>query len=66
MKTLSIQQPWAFPDLAEHLLNIKDNIADLLIPFQQKKTRKALLEYCGLDTFAMVKIWERLRELISS
>lgn len=24
----------AFPDLAEHLLNIKDNIKDLLVPFQ--------------------------------
>ena len=23
-----------FPDLAEHLLNIKDNIVDLLVPFQ--------------------------------
>jgi hypothetical protein len=112
----------AFPDLAEHLLNIKDHIADLLIPFQQgayylpsmkgsfsikvvlpalfpndpsldyhnleggvqngsqamntfpliqymepeqqKKTRKALLDYCCLDTFAMVKIWEKLRNTI--
>ena len=24
----------AFPDLAEHLLNIRDNIVDLLVPFQ--------------------------------
>ena len=24
----------AFPDLAEHLLNIRDNIKDLLVPFQ--------------------------------
>ena len=28
----------------------------------QQKTRKALLEYCGLDTFAMVKVWEKLKE----
>ncbi len=112
----------AFPDLAEHLLNIKDHIEDLLVPFQQGAyylpsmkgsfsvkvvlpalfpddpsldyhnltggvqngsqamtvfpliqkmepdeqlhTRKALLEYCGLDTFAMVKIWEKLRDAV--
>ncbi len=109
-----------FPDLAEHLLDIRDNIVDLLIPFQrgdyylpamggsfsikrvlpslfpddpaldyhnleggvqngndamtifpkiqfmepeeQQRTRKALLDYCCLDTFAMVKVWEKLRE----
>lgn len=28
-----------------------------------EKTRKALLEYCHLDTYAMVKIWEVLRKL---
>ena len=112
-----------YPDLAEHLLNIKDNIKDLFDPFaagqyylpamggsfsikvvlptlfpndpsldyhnlegcvhngteamtifpkiqfmdpeEQAKTRKALLAYCCLDTFAMVKIWEKLREAIS-
>ena len=111
-----------FPDLAEHLMNIHDNIVDLLVPFQkgdyylpsmggsfsikrvlpslfpddpsldyhnlegdvhngseamnifpkiqymtpeeQKKTRQALLDYCCLDTFAMVKVWEKLREVI--
>ena len=26
---------------------------------------KALLQYCGLDTLAMVKVWERLNGLIS-
>ena len=109
-----------FPDLSEHLLDIRDHIVDLLEPFQQgcyylpsmggsfsikrvlpslfpddpaldyhnleggvqngndamnifpkiqfmstedqQKTRKALLEYCGLDTFAMVKVWEKLKE----
>jgi len=25
-----------FPDLADHLMNIHDNIKDLMIPFQQK------------------------------
>ena len=109
-----------YPDWAEHLLNIKENIKDLLDPFaagyyylpamggsfsikvvlptlfpnapsldyhnlegcihngseamtifpkiqfmdpeEQAKTRKALLAYCCLDTFAMVKIWEKLKE----
>jgi hypothetical protein len=31
-------------------------------PEEQAKTRKALLAYCCLDTFAMVKIWEKLKE----
>lgn len=106
-----------FPDLADHLLNIRDNIKDLLVPFQsgyyynramggsfsiksvlpaifpddpkldyhnlegihnggeamtvfpqiqymppeeQQVTRHNLLEYCKLDTYAMVKVWEEL------
>ena len=109
-----------FPDLAEKLLAIRDNIKDLMIPFfyrmyytknmegsysikavlpslfpdepelnyhnlelvhnggeaseifaslaekpkeEQEKIRKALLEYCKLDTLAMVKIWEKLKEI---
>ena len=110
-----------FPDLAEHLLDIKENIKDLLDPFsagyyylpsmggsfsikrvlpslfpddpsldyhnleggvqngsdamnifpkiqfmepeEQKKARKALLDYCCLDTFAMVKVWEKLKSV---
>jgi hypothetical protein len=112
----------AFPDLAEHLTNIQEHIADLLVPFQQgayylpsmkgsfsikvvlpalfpddptldyhnlegcvhngseamnifpeiqymtpeeqAKTRKSLLAYCCLDTFAMVKVWMKLCETI--
>lgn len=27
-------------------------------------TREHLLKYCGLDTFAMVKVWEKLKEAI--
>lgn len=111
----------AYPDLAPHLLNIKDHIVDLLTPFragyyykpamngsfsikkvlpalfpddpqldyhnlsggvqnggeamsiyprmatmtveEREKTRRALLDYCCLDTFAMVKVWEKLREV---
>ena len=106
-----------YPDLADHLMNIHDNIVDLMIPFQKKhyycremqgsysikyvlpalfpnnpaldyhnlegvhhggeamdafarmaymdteeleEWREYLLKYCELDTFAMVKIWERL------
>jgi len=31
---------------------------------EQKATRQALLDYCCLDTYAMVKVWERLKEQI--
>lgn len=108
-----------FPDLSEHLLAIRDNIVDLLEPFQeghyynramggsfsiksvlpalfpddksldyhsldqvhngtqamelfprikdlppqeQKTARDNLLAYCHLDTYAMVKVWEKLNE----
>ena len=30
---------------------------------EQEEIRKALLEYCKLDTLAMVKIWEKLKEI---
>ena len=108
--------------MSSHLLNIRDNIIDLLVPFQkgyyyvpamggsfsiksvlpalypddeslnyhnlsgevhngseamdifprikdmnpdeQKKARQSLLEYCKLDTFAMVKVWQKLCECI--
>lgn len=110
-----------YPDLKEHLLNIRENIKDLMIPFQkrdyytkemhgsfsikyvlpslypndpslnyhnlnevhngseasttfinlgskskeeQEKTRVNMLKYCGLDTYAMVKVWEKLKEVI--
>ena len=29
-----------------------------------KTTRQNLLKYCELDTYAMVKIWDRLKEAI--
>ena len=31
---------------------------------EQKPIRKALLEYCRLDTLAMVKIWEKFRQVL--
>lgn len=109
-----------FPDLAEHLMNIHDNIHDLMVPFQKQyyyskamqgsysikyvlpalwpdepeldyhnlegvhngaeasvafaemakhtpeeiaKMRQQLLEYCRLDTFAMVMVLRKLREI---
>ena len=109
-----------YPDLREHLLNIRDNIKDLMIPFkeryyycramqgsysikyvlpalfpddpeldyhnlpvvhnggeasfaysdlanhtkeEQEEIQKGLLVYCGLDTLAMVKVWEKLKEM---
>ena len=113
-----------YPDLAVHLLNIRENIQDLLMPFQSgyyyvpamqgsfsiksvlpalfpdepslnyhnldercqnggnamtlfpriqymepveaKASREALLRYCELDTWAMVKVWERLVEVSQS
>ncbi len=32
-------------------------------PMDLEKSRKNLLAYCGLDTFAMVRIWEKLIEV---
>ena len=31
---------------------------------EQKIIREGLLEYCKLDTLAMVKVWEKLKEII--
>ena len=33
---------------------------------EQLEIRKNMLKYCYLDTFAMVKIWEKLNEVVSS
>lgn len=110
-----------FPDLADHLRNVRDSIKDLLVPFQKgyyylpamgksfsiksvlpalfpddpelnyhnlegdvhnggeaqsifpkikdmppeeaKRARESLLKYCGLDTFALVKVLEKLKEV---
>lgn len=111
-----------YPDLAEHLLNIHNNIYDLLAPFragyyylpemggsfsiksvlptlcpaepslnyhnldercrnggdamtifpriqhmepaEAAASREALLRYCELDTWAMVKVWEKLKSIV--
>lgn len=111
-----------FPDLSDHLLNIKNNMKDFLDPFQKgyyynndmcgsfsikkvlpalfpkdpeldyhkldqvhhggeamsifpeiehmsaddkKRARHNLLKYCELDTYAMVKIWEKLNKSLN-
>lgn len=34
-----------------------------MTPEEREKTRQALLDYCGLDTLAMVKVWQKLLEV---
>ncbi len=112
-----------YPDLADHLMDIHDNMKDLMVPFRRKwyytdamegsYSLKAVLpalypddpeldyslldgihngyeasetylamwqnpddrtpercrqlsEYCGLDTYALVKLWEKLRNVSST
>ena len=33
-------------------------------PEEAERTRYNLLKYCELDTYAMVKVWEKLREVV--
>ncbi len=33
---------------------------------ESEATRKHLLKYCGLDTYAMVKVWEKLKNLCNN
>ena len=121
-KTRIKEMAEAFPDLADHLLNIRDHIIDLLVPFRAghyyrpamggsfsiksvlpalfpndpemdyhnlpgqvhnggdamtifplikdmspadaQQAREDLLAYCHLDTLAMVRVWERLMEVV--
>ena len=43
-------------------MSIFPKIKDMA-PEEQLEARQALLEYCHLDTLAMVKIWQRLEEI---
>ncbi len=36
---------------------------DKMDPDEREEFRRNLLKYCGLDTLAMVKVWEKLREV---
>ena len=45
-----------------HAMTIFPQIKDM--PAEEaKKARRALLDYCHLDTLAMVRVWEKLKEL---
>ena len=35
-------------------------------PAEAQSAREALLNYCNLDTWAMVKVWERLKQQVQS
>ena len=35
-------------------------------PEEREACRNQLLKYCGLDTLAMVKVWQKLTEVIGS
>ena len=43
-------------------MNVYLSLGEMSIQ-EAEATRKSLLEYCCLDTLAMVKIWEKLKEL---
>ena len=42
------------------------NGMDRMTPEEQAACRSSLLKYCGLDTRAMVRVWERLTEVIGN
>ena len=61
------------PELDYHSLPVVHNGGEAMSIFanlgnyskeEQEKIRYGLLEYCKLDTYAMVKIWEKLNEVI--
>ena len=61
------------PDLDYHNLDGVQNGTEASAAFmkmyeiksaeEMKALRQQLLKYCGLDTFAMVKIWQKLNEI---
>ena len=60
------------PDLDYHNLSVVHNGGEAYQAFlslkdkskeEQEEIREGLLEYCELDTLAMVKIWEKFREV---
>ena len=46
-------------EASEAFLSLKDKTLE-----EQEEIREGLLEYCKLDTYAMVKIWEKFKEII--
>ncbi|MCI9246337.1 MAG: DUF2779 domain-containing protein [Clostridia bacterium] len=62
------------PELDYHNLPLVHNGGEAMSTFatlaekskeEQEEIRRGLLAYCKLDTLAMVKIWEKLREVIN-
>ena len=60
------------PELDYHNLNLIHNGAEASGNYanlgeysqeNQEKIKQALLKYCELDTYAMVKIWQKLNEI---
>ena len=45
---------------ASEAFSLMQNMA----PDELQKYRQNLLKYCGLDTYAMVKLWEKLKEAV--
>lgn len=57
MKQLSKSRYTAFCQCPKNLwLNLNK-------PEEAAASREALLRYCELDTWAMVKVWEKLKEM---
>jgi hypothetical protein len=42
-------------------MSIFPKIKDMA-PEEQRLARRSLLKYCELDTYAMVKVWQKLKE----
>jgi len=44
-------------------MNIFPKIKDMSAE-EQQAARQSLLKYCELDTYAMVKVWQKLKEVL--
>jgi hypothetical protein len=58
-KQLQIQNGGMAMDTFANLHRLKD-------PSQRESIRQALLDYCRLDTLAMVRIYQRLKEVFNT
>lgn len=67
--TIKSVLPAVFPELDYHNLEGVQNGTEAMNIFpkmkymsseERERTRRQLLKYCGLDTFAMVKLWQEL------
>ena len=41
----------------------EESVAESNKPEEAAASREALLRYCELDTWAMVKVWEKLKKM---